>query len=164
MRLTRAAEARLAEIHAQRAELIEKRTQLRLEQAEQKKLLMDAVETMKKTKKWEAPPGVSMDIDMEGLLSKVHEERSAGKLPAIHSNTSNSDVAASSSTEIRPKSRAKEPSDASRASNSLPLPHPPAIEKNVQKIQVMIFQIFVNVEYCYIMYASISHARGSLLG
>jgi hypothetical protein len=44
------------------------------------------------------------------------------------------------------------------------LPHPPAIEKNVQKIQVIIFQIFVNVEYCYIMYASISHARGSLLG
>jgi hypothetical protein len=57
---------------------------------------MDAVETMKKTKKWEAPPGVSMDIDMEGLLSKVHEERSAGTLPAIRQSASTTDVAASS--------------------------------------------------------------------
>jgi hypothetical protein len=106
--------------------------QLRQEQAEQKKLLMDAVETMKKTKKWEAPPGVSMDIDMEGLISKVHNERSAGALPAIRTSVSTADVGASAMKENRPKSR----SDIPRTDNSLALPHPPVAEKPVQKIQV----------------------------
>ena len=129
------AEARLAEIHSQRAELIEKRTQLRAEQAEQKKMLLEAVETMKKTKKWEAPPGVNMDIDMEGIMSKVQSERSAGALPAIRPSASTADVAASSSSENRPKSRTKEPSDASRAGNSLSLPQPPAVEKTASKTQ-----------------------------
>ena len=131
------AEARLAEIHAQRAELIEKRTQLRAEQAEQKKMLLEAVETMKKTKKWEAPPGVSMDIDVEGLISKVQNERSAGTLPAIRPSASTADVAASSSTENKPKGRAKELSDNSRAANALP--HPPAVEKPVSKPQQVIY-------------------------
>ncbi len=109
-------------------------------------MLMDAVEAMKKTKKWEAPPGVNMDIDMESLISKVHEERSAGKLPAIHSNSSAADAVASSSTEIRPKSRAKEQSHASRAPDSLPLPQPPAVEKpGLKTQQVMNFQIVVKV-------------------
>ena len=130
------AEARLAEIHAQRAELIEKRTQLRAEQAEQKKMLLEAVETMKKTKKWEAPPGVSMDIDVEGLISKVQNERSAGTLPAIRPPASTADVAASSLTEHKPKGRAKEPSDISRAANALP--HPPAVEKPISKPQQVI--------------------------
>ena len=110
--------------------------QLRQEQAEQKKLLMEAVETMKKTKKWEAPPGVNMDIDMEGLISKVHNERSAGTLPAIRPSVSTADVPASAAKENRPKSRAKEPSDFPRADNSVALPHPPVAEKPVQKIQV----------------------------
>jgi hypothetical protein len=129
------AEARLAEIHAQRAALVEKRILLRQEQAEQKKLLMDAVETMKKTKKWEAPPGISMDIDMEGLVSKVQNERSAGTLPAIRPSESTTDVAATSSTEKRPKSRSKEPSNVSHAENSLPVPHPPVAEKPIEKSQ-----------------------------
>jgi hypothetical protein len=129
------AEARLAEIHAQRAELIEKRTLLRAEQAEQKKMLLEAVETMKKTKKWEAPAGVNMDIDMEGIISKVHNERSAGTLPAIRPSASSADVAASSSAESRPKSRSKQPSDAARADDALPLPRPPAAEKTVSNAQ-----------------------------
>ena len=112
--------------------------QLRQEQAEQKKLLMEAVETMKKTKKWEAPPGVNMDIDMEGLISKVHNERSAGTLPAIRPSVSTTDVPASAMNENRPKSRAKDPSDAHRADNSVALPHPPFAEKPVQKIQVIL--------------------------
>jgi hypothetical protein len=140
------AEARLAEIHAQRAALVEKRIQLRQEQAEQKKLLMDAVETMKKTKKWEAPPGVSMDIDIEGLVSKVQNERSAGTLPAIRSSESTADISASSSGERRPKSRAKEPSDVKESSdvahaeNSLPVPQPPVAKKTAEKIQ----QVFIS--------------------
>lgn len=74
-----------------------------------------------------------MDIDVEGLISKVQNERSAATLPAIRPSASTADVAASSSTENKPKGRAKEPSDISRAANALP--HPPAVEKPISKPQ-----------------------------
>jgi hypothetical protein len=130
----RTAEARLAEIHAQRAELIEKRTLLRQEQAEQKKLLLEAVENMKKTKKWEAPEGVSMDIDVESLVSKVRNERSAGSLPALRP-PAETDAVAPESSDSRPKSRSKDTSELSRPKNSVHLPHPPAAEKSDPKHQ-----------------------------
>jgi hypothetical protein len=131
---------------------------LRAEQAEQKKMLLEAVETMKKTKKWEAPAGVNMDIDMEGIISKVHNERSAGTLPAIRPSASSADVPASSSAESRPKSRSKQLSDAARADDALPLPRPPAAEKTVSNTQPVRI-CFIQLQVLCAMFFSNDHGE-----